>query len=99
MIESEDLELDSGFENVIVVDNLPVVGPDKFDKLEGVVRKIFGQIGTIKEKGLWMPLNQETQKTHGYCFIEFSSKQVHLLSYLFDQYLEFFLIELVCYTA
>lgn len=82
VIESENLELDSGFENVIVVDNLPVVGSDKFDKLEGVIRKIFGQIGVIKEKGLWMPMNPETQKTHGYCFIEFSTKQVKILYYL-----------------
>ncbi|XP_031473083.1 eukaryotic translation initiation factor 3 subunit B-like [Nymphaea colorata] len=75
VIESETLEYDSGFENVIVVDNLPVVGPDKFEKLEGVVRKIFGQIGMIKEKGLWMPMNPETQKTQGYCYIEFNTKQ------------------------
>ncbi|KAF3788378.1 Eukaryotic translation initiation factor 3 subunit B [Nymphaea thermarum] len=75
VIESENLEYDSGFENVIVVDNLPVVGPDKFEKLEGVVRKIFGQIGMIKEKGLWMPMNPETQKTQGYCYIEFNTKQ------------------------
>ncbi|KAF3792626.1 hypothetical protein EJ110_NYTH11177 [Nymphaea thermarum] len=81
VIESENLDFDSGFENVIVVDNLPVVGLDKFEKLEGVIRKIFGQIGTIKERGLWMPLNQDTQKTQGYCFIEFSSKQVCSLSF------------------
>ncbi|KAF5461330.1 hypothetical protein F2P56_017440 [Juglans regia] len=66
-------ELDIGFGNIIIVDNLPVVPREKFDKLEGVIRKIYSQIGVIKEDGLWMPIDPETQKTLGYCFIEFNS--------------------------
>ncbi|GLJ05188.1 hypothetical protein SUGI_0013290 [Cryptomeria japonica] len=74
--EQEDsLEFETGFGNVIVVDNLPVVPPEKFEKLEGVVRKIFGQIGTIRDRGLWMPVDPETQKTKGYCFIEYNTPQ------------------------
>jgi hypothetical protein len=75
--EAEDsLEFETGFGNIVVVDNLPVVPPEKFEKLEGVVRKIFGQIGTIRERGLWMPIHPETQKTQGYCFIEYNTPQV-----------------------
>ena len=79
VLQEESLEFDSGFGNIIVVDNLPVVPPEKFDKLEGVVRKIFGQIGVIKDDGLWMPVDRTTQKTLGYCFIEYGTPQV--LSY------------------
>eukprot|EP00249_Psilotum_nudum_P011425 c23165_g1_i2 orf=444-2627(-) len=73
--EEETLEFESGFGNVIVVDNLPVVAPEKFEKLEGVVRKIFGQIGTIRDGGLWMPVDEETGKTKGYAFIEYTTPQ------------------------
>ncbi|XP_057511945.1 eukaryotic translation initiation factor 3 subunit B-like [Actinidia eriantha] len=73
--EEDRLEFDAGFGNIIVVDNLPVVLKEKFEKLEGVVRKIYGQIGVIKEDGLWMPLDPVTQKTLGYCFIEYNTPQ------------------------
>ncbi|KAK8522409.1 hypothetical protein V6N13_115379 [Hibiscus sabdariffa] len=71
----DQLEFDSGFGNVIVVDNLPVVPREKFEKLEGVIRKIYSQIGVIKEDGLWMPTDPETKKTLGYCFIEYNTPQ------------------------
>lgn len=72
--EEEVLETDTGFGNVIVVDNLPIVAIEKFDKLEGVIRKIFGQIGVICEDGLWMP-KDENGKTKGYAFIEYNTPQ------------------------
>lgn len=74
--EEEELEFDAGFGNIIVVDNLPVVPKEKFDKLEGVIRKIYSQIGVIKEDGLWMPVDSDTGKTLGYCFIEYNTPQV-----------------------
>jgi len=74
------LELDTGLGNIIIVDNLPVVPREKFDKLEGVVRKIYSQIGVIKDDGLWMPVDPDTQKTLGYCFIEYNTAQVLSLS-------------------
>ncbi|KAJ1382255.1 Translation initiation factor, beta propellor-like domain [Sesbania bispinosa] len=73
--QEDNLEFDSGFANIIVVDNLPVVPREKFEKLEGVVRKIYSQIGVIKEDGLWMPIDPETEKTLGYCFIEYNTPQ------------------------
>ncbi|KAF9612679.1 hypothetical protein IFM89_003154 [Coptis chinensis] len=71
----ESLIFESGYGNVIIVDHLPCVPPEKFEKLEGVIRKIFSQIGVIKEDGLWMPVDEVTQKTLGYCFIEFNTPQ------------------------
>jgi translation initiation factor 3 subunit B len=81
----EDLpELEIGLSNFIVVDNLLVVPPEKFDKLENVIRKICSQIGEIKENGLWMPLNPESKKTYGYCFIEYNTPQVVYLLVVFS---------------
>ncbi|PIA45848.1 hypothetical protein AQUCO_01600232v1 [Aquilegia coerulea] len=73
--QEENLEFDAGYGNVIVVDHLPCVPPEKFEKLEGVIRKIFSQIGVIKEDGLWMPVDPATQKTLGYGFIEYNTPQ------------------------
>lgn len=78
--QGDNLELNTGFGNVIIVDNLPVVTREKFGKLETVVRKIYSQIGMIKEDGLWMPVEYDpeskSEKTLGYCFIEFNTPLV-----------------------
>ena len=71
--KEENLGFDTGFGNIIVVDNTPVVTKEKFTKLEGVIRKIFSQIGVIKDDGFWMPVDPATEKTVGYCFIEFNT--------------------------
>ncbi|KAK4274506.1 hypothetical protein QN277_017714 [Acacia crassicarpa] len=73
--QEDSQESETGFGNIIVVDNLPVVPREKFEKLEGVIRKIYGQIGVIKEDGLWMPVDPDTEKTLGYCFIEYNMPQ------------------------
>ena len=72
----DQLEFDTGFGNIIVVDNLPVVPKAKFEKLENVLKKIYNQLGVIKENGLWMPVDPGTGVTLGYCFIEFNTPQV-----------------------
>lgn len=77
--DEEILETDTGFGNVIVVDNLPVVSAEKYEKLEGVIRRIFGQIGVIRENGLWMPRDEDGNgKTKGYAFIEYNTPEVPL---------------------
>ncbi|XP_065858232.1 eukaryotic translation initiation factor 3 subunit B-like [Euphorbia lathyris] len=73
--QEEQLDFEAGFGNIVMVDNLPVVPKEKFEKLEGVIRKIYSQIGVIKEDGLWMPVDPETHKTLGYCFIEYNTPQ------------------------
>ncbi|CAK9172649.1 unnamed protein product [Ilex paraguariensis] len=74
--DNDDIILDTAFGNAIVVDNLPMVPPEKFEKLERVIRRIYDGIGvTIKTDGFWMPINPETQETLGYCFIEFHTQQ------------------------
>ncbi|KAL0003545.1 hypothetical protein SO802_017326 [Lithocarpus litseifolius] len=74
---NEDLELYSnGFGNIIIVDNLPEVdAKTKKEKLEYVIHRIYSQIGVIKENGLCMPVDPQTQSTLGYCFIEFNTPE------------------------
>jgi len=36
------------------------------------------QIGTIREGGLYMPVDEETQVSKGFAFIEFSAPQARL---------------------
>jgi len=85
-IQEENLEFDSGFGNIIVVDNLPVVPKEKFEKLVTVVRKIYSQIGAIKEDGLWMPVDPATEKSLGYCFIEYNTPQVNKWSFFYVEF-------------
>ncbi|KAM0893218.1 hypothetical protein ACQ4PT_025237 [Festuca glaucescens] len=72
--QKEDLpEPEGGLSNIVVVDNLPVVAPEKYEKLESVVRKLFSPYGAIVV--FWMPTDPETHKTYGYCFIEYNTSQ------------------------
>ena len=73
--EEEVVQSESGFGNVIVVDNLPVVESGKYDKLRVVLQKFFSQIGSIREGGLFLP-QDEDGKTKGYAFVEFSTPAV-----------------------
>lgn len=41
----EQVQLEKGFSKVIVVDNLPVVPTEKYQKLMGVITRIYNQVG------------------------------------------------------
>ncbi|KAF8694884.1 hypothetical protein HU200_037984 [Digitaria exilis] len=78
ILKNENLpELEMGYANTIVVDNLPVVLPEMFEKLEIAIRKFFSHtsVGVIKEDGFWMPVNPDTNMTCGYCFIEYNTPE------------------------
>ena len=64
-----------GVESVIVVDGVPQVGPDRLEKLKGVIHKIFGKVGPIVSE--YYPCNENGQ-TKGYVFMEYGSP-VHAL--------------------
>ncbi|CAH2215970.1 jg3655, partial [Pararge aegeria aegeria] len=46
LFESKPKESD-GYNNVIVVDGCPQVGPERLSKLQNVINKIFGKYGKI----------------------------------------------------
>lgn len=85
-VQEEDL----GFGNILLVDNLPVVSIEKFEKLVSLIRGIYGRFGTIKED--WMPHDPSTNKTLGYCFIEYTTPQVFFESSV-DRIINSYLIE------
>lgn len=73
--QEEDLQTDSGFGNVLVVDNLPSVGPEKFDKLTAILTKIFSGSGRIREGGLFHPMDEEKKMSKGYAFVEYENAE------------------------
>lgn len=71
--EEEDIEdllgepearLETGFANVLVVDNLPVVNEEKYAKLANVINRIFSNFGDLAADGLYMPLD-DAKMTQG----------------------------------
>ncbi|XP_074598834.1 eukaryotic translation initiation factor 3 subunit b [Brevipalpus obovatus] len=58
-------------DNVIVVDNIPQVGPDKVDRLKSVVTKLFAKQGKIVDQPFYAL--DAKGNTKGYAFIEYES--------------------------
>ena len=46
ILEQRPKESDS-LDNVIIVDNVPVVGPDRLEKLKTIIRKVFSKFGNV----------------------------------------------------
>lgn len=57
-----------GVENVVVVDNIPKVGPVRLEKLKSVIEKLFSKYGEIVNA--FYPLDEEGG-TKGYAFLEY----------------------------
>ncbi|XP_076459430.1 eukaryotic translation initiation factor 3 subunit B-like [Babylonia areolata] len=58
-----------GIDNVIVVDNIPQVGPERLEKLRNVIKKLYSKFGKVVNDHY----PTEDDKTKGYMFLEFSS--------------------------
>ncbi|EDO38554.1 predicted protein, partial [Nematostella vectensis] len=58
-----------GTDCIIVVDNVPKVGPERVEKLKNVIRKVFSKFGQIVTEHYPM----EKDLTRGYIFLEFSN--------------------------
>lgn len=78
-IDFSDLErkyavsLDEGIETFVVVDGAPKAPESKAPVLTKVLKKLFGGVGTIKEDGFHMPI--EDGKTKGFVFIEYETEE------------------------
>lgn len=59
-----------GVESVIVVDGVPQVGPERFERLQKVINKLFVKIGPIVNE--YYP-KTEDGVTKGYIFIEYAN--------------------------
>lgn len=67
ILEQRPKESDS-LDTVIIVDNIPVVGPDRVEKLKNIIRKVFSKFGNVVNE--YYP--EKDGKTTGYIFLEFS---------------------------
>lgn len=65
--------LDESFSNVLAVDGLPQVQREKYDKLKGVVHKLFSQVGTLVGNGITMPFDTQADSSKGFAFVEYAS--------------------------
>uniref|UniRef100_A0A6B2E9L5 Eukaryotic translation initiation factor 3 subunit B n=1 Tax=Phlebotomus kandelakii TaxID=1109342 RepID=A0A6B2E9L5_9DIPT len=61
-----------GVESVIVVDNIPVVGPSRMEKLKSVIDKLFYAFGEVTN--VFYPLD-ENGNTKGYVFLEYKNPE------------------------
>jgi len=68
VLDQRPNESDS-LDTVIIVDNVPVVGPDRLEKLKTIIRKVFSKFGNVVNE--YYP--EENGKTKGYIFLEFSN--------------------------
>jgi translation initiation factor 3 subunit B len=69
-------EFQPDFSKAIIVDNLPCVGKDKFEKLNQVVLKIYKQVSDkVTDNDIYMPFDESTGLTYGFCFIKFFTKE------------------------
>ncbi|KAL4239629.1 translation initiation factor eIF-3b like protein [Mactra antiquata] len=71
LLKTKPKDTDS-IDNVIIVDNIPVVGPERLPKLQNVVKKIYEKFGKIVNE--FYP-TADDDKTKGYLFIEYSNPQ------------------------
>mmetsp|Transcript_18275 Transcript_18275/g.61120 ORF Transcript_18275/g.61120 Transcript_18275/m.61120 type:complete len:686 (-) Transcript_18275:133-2190(-) len=61
-------------DNALVVDGLPIVPKDKLEKLQKVLEKLYSQLGTIAEDGIMIPMDENTQMSKGFAFVEYQTK-------------------------
>jgi translation initiation factor 3 subunit B len=73
-IKSPTFEPD--FSSAIIVDNIPAVSQEKVPKLLNVILKIYAQLAPhINESNIYMPFNEDTKTTYGFCFIRFNNME------------------------
>ncbi|KAK9980676.1 hypothetical protein ABG768_000267 [Culter alburnus] len=68
VLRERPLEAD-GIDSVVVVDNVPQVGPERLEKLKNVIHKIFSKFGKITNE--FYP--EAAGTTKGYIFLEYLS--------------------------
>jgi len=69
-------QVNEDFSNVIIVDNIPVIGMSRYERLCNVIRKIFGNFGTIIPEGLYLPCTEDGKTTTGFAFIEYETPEM-----------------------
>ena len=71
LMREKPLEAD-GIDSVVVVDNVPQVGPERLEKLKNVVNKIFSKFGKITNE-FW-PMDNGMTKGYNHASVTTSVK-------------------------
>lgn len=62
-----------GIENIVIIDNVPVVPESKVPKLTSVISKVLSASGEVVR--IELPLDESSKKTQGFAFVEFRTKE------------------------
>uniref|UniRef100_A0A0K8TT04 Eukaryotic translation initiation factor 3 subunit B n=1 Tax=Tabanus bromius TaxID=304241 RepID=A0A0K8TT04_TABBR len=73
LLKQKPCETD-GVENVVVVDNIPIVEPSRLEKLKSVIEKLFSNFGG-EIVSVFYPLDDDGN-TKGYVFIEYKNSAI-----------------------
>jgi RNA recognition motif-containing protein len=85
--EQEEIPFSQDLSNILLVDGLPKIPAEKLGKLKNVIMRTYTQFGVVDpEEGIYMPINKETGKTFGFCFVEFTSGDVKTAQRSTDNY-------------
>lgn len=66
-------EMKQGFDDTILVHNIPKVPRAKYEKLTKVITKLYSKVGALSPVGVFMPFDEEAGSTIGVCFVEYES--------------------------
>lgn len=64
--EKYSIQMPTTFDNLVIVDNVPIVDTAKEEKLLNVIKKIFKPVALLQENAIVMPKDQKTCKSKGY---------------------------------
>jgi translation initiation factor 3 subunit B len=60
------------FSSAVIIDNIPVIGQDKFVRLQGAIMKCIKQAGQVDDSDLYIPTDADGN-TLGFCFVKFAN--------------------------
>ena len=67
-LQKEPTKPSEAIDNVLIIDNLPIVGPDKLGKLTNVLSRIY-KVCEVDINEIIMPTDPKTEKSFGYALI------------------------------
>ncbi|KAF8544181.1 eukaryotic translation initiation factor eIF2A-domain-containing protein [Trichophaea hybrida] len=73
--EQFDVRLDEGLDTFVVVDGCPCVPEDSKSKLIKFLCKKLSDVGKVKPDSVYMPLDEKTNQTAGYAFVEYETPE------------------------
>lgn len=73
--EQFEVRLEEGLDTFVVVDGLPVVPEASKVKLIKFLVKKLSEVGHTSADAVFMPMNEETQMSEGYAFVEYETPE------------------------